>query len=111
MRVGLTERRVSQGSLLKYGMHVVDAHDQLIGTILLVRKDHFVFRQDVGLNQIVSLPMVSVSGVIGSLVFLNLTPGEIPMFGRIIERRERTQAVANLRPRVAMLPLGAEPAL
>jgi hypothetical protein len=111
MGFGVSERRGLQSNLLKYGMHVVDAHDQLIGTVLLVRKDSFILRQDVGINQVVSLPAVAVSGVIGSLVFLNLTPGEITLFGRVLQRRERAQTAAQVRPRVAVLPMGPEPVL
>jgi len=89
-------------------MHVIDAHEQIFGTVLLVRKDHFVIRQELGMSQIVALPMVAIAGVAGSLVFLNLTPGEIEMYGRVLERRERSSTGFALKPRIAALNLAPE---
>jgi hypothetical protein len=105
----VSERRGKQAPFLQYGMHVVDAHDQVFGSILLVRRDHFVIRQELGMNQVVVLPSVAVSGVVGSMVFLTLTPGEIVKFGRVLERRERpSSGSVDLIPRVARLGLGLE---
>lgn len=103
-RVGVSERRGRRAYPLQYGMHVIDAHDQMLGTVLLVRKGHFVIRQELGINQLVALPTVAVSGVIGSMVFLNLTPAEIDLYGKVLERRERTSNGTSLKPRVATLP-------
>jgi hypothetical protein len=89
--------------LLHFGMHVIDAHDQRLGTVILVRDDHFVMRQELGLNQLVAIPNVAISGVIGGMVFLNLTPGEIEIFGRTLERRERGSSDFKLSPRVVRL--------
>jgi hypothetical protein len=97
--VGATEPRVT--SPLHYGMHVVDAHDQVLGRVLLVRKDHFVIRQELGINQLVALPSVAISGVIGGMVFLTLTPGEISLYGRVLERRERNSSGFSLISRIA----------
>jgi hypothetical protein len=89
-------------------MHVVDAHDQVLGRVLLVRRDHFVFRQELGMNQLVALPSVAISGVIGGMVFLNLTPGEIELYGRTLERRERNSNGFSLRARIARPVLAPE---
>lgn len=98
--MGVSEGR-DKRHLLQYGMHVIDAHDQVLGSVLLVRKDHFVFRQELGMNQLVALPTVAVSGVIGSMVFLSLTPGEIALYGKVLERRERSSSGFSLKPRMA----------
>jgi hypothetical protein len=111
MRVGVSELRGDLSTVLKYGMHVVDAHDQVIGTILQVRRHEFVLHQDVGISQTVALPFVAVSGIVASMVFLNLTPGEITYFGKVIERRERLAERTSLKPRIASRSLIPEPAL
>jgi hypothetical protein len=108
--VRVSEHRGKKGLHLQYGMHVVDAHDQVFGSILLVRRDHFVIRQELGMSQVVVLPTVAVSGIIGSMVFLTLTPAEIEMYGRVLERRERSSSGFDVRPRVAGLGLALEPA-
>jgi hypothetical protein len=81
-------------------MHVFDAHEQLLGTVVLARKDHFVMRQELGINQLVAVPMVGVAGVVGGIVFLSLTPGEIEIFCRTLERKERDSAGFRLLPRL-----------
>jgi hypothetical protein len=81
-------------------MHVFDAHEQLLGTVVLARKDHFVMRQELGINQLVAVPDVAVAGVVGGLVFLNLTPGEIEIFCRTLERKERGALGFSLIPRL-----------
>jgi hypothetical protein len=81
-------------------MHVFDAHDQMLGTVVLARKDHFVMRQELGINQLVDVPAVAVAGVVGGIVFLNLTPGEIEIFCRTLERKERGSSALNLMPRL-----------
>lgn len=108
--MGVNEQRGQKRQLLQFGMHVVDAHDQVFGTILLVRKDHFVIRQDLGHNQVLALPMVAISGVIGTMVFLTLTPGEIELYGKVLERRERWAPGFDIRPRIANIGLALEPA-
>jgi hypothetical protein len=75
-------------------MHVFDAHDQHLGQVVLVRRDHFVLRQDLGIRQLVAVPMVAVAGVVSHLVLLNLTPGEIELFCRPLLRREDQPAGA-----------------
>lgn len=85
---------------IKMGMHVFDAHDQLLGTVVLEREDHFVMRQALGMEQLVAVPVVAVAGVVGSLVFLTLTPGEIEIFCRTLERRERGAWMDGLIPRI-----------
>lgn len=105
--MGVSERRGGKLPPLRYGMHVIDGHDQVFGTVLLVRKDHFVVRQDLAMNQLILLPSVTISGVIGSMVFLNVTPGEILLVGKILERRERTATGGQgLKPRVVRPILG-----
>jgi hypothetical protein len=92
-------------------MHVFDAHDQLLGTVLLSRKDHFVMRQELGINQLIAVPHVAVTGVVGGLVFLSLTPGEIELFCHRLERSERSEGVAGLLPRIVPPQKHASPAL
>lgn len=94
------ERRSSRLGPIKFGMHVFDAHEQLLGTVVLARKDHFVMRQELGINQLVQVPSVAVAGVVGGIVFLSLTPGEIEIFCRSLERRERGSAGFRLLPRL-----------
>ncbi len=53
------------------------------------------------MNQLVALPMVTISGVIGGLVFLTLKPGEIEIYGKTLERRERSSSGFSLQSRVA----------
>lgn len=93
-------RRSSRMGPMQFGMHVFDAHDQLLGTVVLVRKDHFVMRQELGMNQLVAVPTVAVAGVIGGIVFLSLTPGEIEIFCKTLERKERGMAGFKLLPRL-----------
>jgi hypothetical protein len=81
-------------------MHVFDAHEQLLGTVVLARKDHFVMRQELGINQLVAVPTVAVAGVVGGIVFLSLTPGEIEIFCKTLERKERGAAGNSLLPRL-----------
>jgi hypothetical protein len=57
-------------------------------------------RQELGINQLVAVPMVAVSGVIGGIVFLTLTPGEIELFCKTLERRERPASSLGLTPRI-----------
>lgn len=94
------ERRSSRLGPIQFGMHVFDAHEQLLGSVVLVRKDHFVMRQELGINQLVVVPLVAVAGVVGGIVFLSLTPGEIEIFCRTLERRERGAAGFSLIPRL-----------
>jgi hypothetical protein len=81
-------------------MHVFDAHEQMLGTVVLARKDHFVMRQELGINQLVAVPGVAVAGVVGGIVFLSLTPGEIEIFCKTLERREHGSAGSTLIPRL-----------
>jgi hypothetical protein len=81
-------------------MHIFDAHEQMLGTVILARKDHFVMRQELGINQLVAVPMVAVAGVVGGIVFLSLTPGEIEIFCRTLERKERGANGFSLIPRI-----------
>lgn len=81
-------------------MHVFDAHEQLLGTVVHVRKDSFVMRQELGINQLVSVPLVNVAGVVGGIVFLSLTPGEIEIFCKTLERKERSASGFGLMPRL-----------
>jgi hypothetical protein len=81
-------------------MNVYDAHDQLLGAVVLVRKDHFVMRQELGISQLVVVPQVAVAGVVGGIVFLSLTPGEIEIFCKTLERKERGSAGFSLIPRL-----------
>lgn len=94
------ERRLSRHGPIQFGMHVFDAHEQLLGTVILARKDHFVMRQELGINQLVAVPLVAVAGVVGGIVFLSLTPGEIEIFCRTLERKERGAAGFGLLPRL-----------
>ena len=94
------ERRLPRGGPVKFGMHVFDAHEQLLGTVVLVRKDHFVMRQELGINQLVAVPSVAVGGVVGGIVFLSLTPGEIEIFCKTLERKERGSSGFSLLPRL-----------
>ncbi len=94
------ERKSPRLGPIQFGMHVFDAHDQLLGTVILARKDHFVMRQELGINQLVAVPMVALSGVIGGIVFLTLTPGEIELYCKTLERRERGSAGFSLIPRL-----------
>jgi hypothetical protein len=80
-------------------MHVFDSHEQLLGAVVLARKDHFVMRQELGINQLVMVPNVAVAGVVGGIVFLSLTPGEIEIFCRVLERKERGAGV-GIMPRL-----------
>jgi hypothetical protein len=81
-------------------MHVFDAHEQLLGSVVLARKDHFVMRQELGINQLVAVPSVAVAGVVGGIVFLSLTPGEIEIFCKTLERKERESTGTGLIPRL-----------
>lgn len=94
------ERRSSRVGPIQFGMHVFDAHEQLLGSVVLARKDHFVMRQELGIDQLVAIPTVAVAGVVGGIVFLSLTPGEIEIFCRTLERKERGSAGFSLSPRV-----------
>lgn len=94
------QRRSSRLGPVQFGMHVFDAHEQLLGTVVLVRKDHFVMRQELGINQLVMVPIVAIAGVVGGIVFLSLTPGEIEIFCRTLERKERGSAGFSLLPRL-----------
>jgi hypothetical protein len=90
-------------------MRIYDAHDQMLGTVVLTRPDHFVMRQELGMNQLVAVPTVAIAGVVGSFVFLTLTPGEIELYCRTLERREPEGNDRGLLPRtIAPLRL-AEP--
>jgi hypothetical protein len=81
-------------------MHVFDAHEQLLGSVVLARKDHFVMRQELGINQLVAVPSVAVAGVVGGIVFLSLTPGEIEIFCKTLERKDRESTGTGLIPRL-----------
>lgn len=94
------QRRSPRRGPIQFGMHVYDAHEQLLGTVVLSRKDHFVMRQELGINQLVAVPGVAVAGVVGGIVFLNLTPGEIEIFCRTLERKERGASGFSLLPRL-----------
>ena len=94
------QRRSSRTGSVHFGMHVFDAHDQLLGTVVLARKDHFVMRQELGINQLVAVPIVAIAGVVGGIVFLSLTPGEIEIFCRTLERKERGSSGFTLTPRL-----------
>jgi hypothetical protein len=94
------QRRSSRNGPIEFGMHVFDAHEQLLGTVVLARRDHFVMRQELGINQLVAVPSVAVAGVVGGIVFLSLTPGEIEIFCKTLERRERGTAGFDLLPRL-----------
>ena len=94
------ERRSSRLGPIHFGMRVIDAHDQMLGTVVLTRTDHFVMRQELGMNQLVAVPAVAVAGVVGSFVFLTLTPGEIELYCRTLERREPQGNDRGLLPRV-----------
>ena len=93
------QRRSSRIGPIEFGMHVFDAHEQLLGSVVLARKDHFVMRQELGINQLVAVPGVAIAGVVGGIVFLSLTPGEIEIFCKTLDRRERGSAGFNLIPR------------
>lgn len=94
------QRRSTRVGPIEFGMHVFDAHEQLLGTVVLARKDHFVMRQELGINQLVTVPMVAVAGLVGGIVFLSLTPGEIEIFCKTLDRRECGAAGFNLIPRL-----------
>ncbi|GAC1398873.1 MAG: hypothetical protein NVSMB52_12440 [Chloroflexota bacterium] len=94
------QRRTSPNGPIQFGMHVFDAHEQMLGTVVLVRKDHFVMRQELGINQLVIVPLVAVAGAVGGLVFLSLTPGEIEIFCKTLERKERGSVGFSLLPRL-----------
>jgi hypothetical protein len=94
------QRRSTRNGPIQFGMHVFDAHEQLLGTVVLARKDHFVMRQELGINQLVAVPAVAVAGVVGGIVFLSLTPGEIEIFCKTLERREHGAAGFTLIPRL-----------
>jgi hypothetical protein len=81
-------------------MNVYDAHEQLLGQVVLTRKDHFVMRQELGISQLVVVPLVAVAGVVGGIVFLSLTPGEIEIFCKTLERIERGSVGFQLSPRI-----------
>jgi hypothetical protein len=93
------QRRSSRRGPIQFGMHVFDAHEQMLGSVVLARKDHFVMRQELGINQLVAVPQVAVAGVVAGIVFLSLTPGEIEIFCKTLERKERTTA-ESLLPRL-----------
>ena len=109
--MGVSERSDGGRFPLQYGMHVVDAHEQILGTVLLVRKDNFVIRQELVTNQLVELPWFALAGVIGGLVFLNLTPGELEIVGKVLDRRERIAPEFETKRRIAARPLLVEPAV
>lgn len=94
------QRRSSRNGPIQFGMHVFDAHEQLLGNVVLARRDHFVMRQELGINQLVAVPLVAVAGVVGGIVFLSLTPGEIEIFCKTLERREHGSAGVDLIPRL-----------
>lgn len=94
------QRRSPRLGPVHFGMHVFDAHEQLLGTVVLVRKDHFVMRQELGITQLVMVPMVATTGVVGGIVFLSLTPGEIEIFCKILERKDRGAPGVTLMPRL-----------
>lgn len=94
------QRRSSRTGPIEFGMHVFDSHEQMLGSVVLARKDHFVMRQELGINQLVAVPTVAVAGVVGGIVFLSLTPGEIEIFCKTLERRERGTAGFDLIPRL-----------
>jgi hypothetical protein len=94
------QRPSSRRGPIQFGMHVFDAHEQMLGTVVLARKDHFVMRQELGINQLVAVPGVAVAGVVGGIVFLSLTPGEIEIFCRTLERKERGTSGFGLMPRL-----------
>ncbi len=94
------QRRSSRQGPIQFGMHVFDAHEQMLGTVVLARKDHFIMRQELGINQLVDVPAVAVAGVVGGIVFLSLTPGEIEIFCRTLERKERGTSGMTLMPRL-----------
>ncbi|HZT97379.1 MAG TPA: hypothetical protein VFB34_11160 [Chloroflexota bacterium] len=98
--MGATDRR-GRVRPIHFGMHVVDANDQVMGTVVLVRDTDFVIRQELGINQLVALSMMAISGVVGGLVFLNVTCGEIELYGKTLERRERSSGGPALKSRVA----------
>jgi hypothetical protein len=60
-------------------------------------------RQQLGIDQLVAIPKVAVAGAVAGLVFLTLTPGEIELFGRPLERRDRSSPEWKLFPRVARM--------
>lgn len=94
------QRLSSRRGPIQFGMHVFDAHEQMLGTVVLARKDRFVMRQELGINQLVEVPGVAVAGVVGGIVFLSLTPGEIEIFCRTLERKERGTSGFSLMPRL-----------
>lgn len=94
------QRRSPRSGPIQFGMHVFDSHEQLLGTVILARKDHFVMRQELGINQLVSIPIVAVAGVVAGIVFLSLTPGEIQIFCKTLERKDRGASGINLLPRL-----------
>lgn len=94
------QQRSRRRGPIQFGMHVFDAHEQMLGSVVLTRKDHFVMRQELGINQLVAVPMVAVAGVVGGIVFLSLTPGEIEIFCKTLERKEREASPFGLMPRV-----------
>lgn len=94
------QRPSSRRGPIQFGMHVFDAHEQMLGTVVLARKDYFVMRQELGINQLVHVPGVAVAGVVGGIVFLSLTPGEIEIFCRTLERKERGTSGFSLMPRL-----------
>jgi len=94
------QRRPSRFGPIQFGMHVFDAHEQMLGSVVLVKKDHFVMRQNLGIDQLVMVPIVAVAGVVAGIVFLSLTPGEIEIFCKTLERREHGAKDAALTPRL-----------
>jgi hypothetical protein len=94
------ERRSQRSWPIKFGMNVYDAHDQLLGAVVLTRKDHFVMRQELGISQLVMVPSVAVAGVVGGIVFLSLTPGEIEIFCKTLERKDRGAEGSRILPRI-----------
>jgi hypothetical protein len=102
------QRRSPRRGPIQFGMHVFDAHEQLLGSVVLARKDHFVMRQELGINQLVAVPSVAVAGVVGGIVFLSLTPGEIEIFCRTLERKERGANGFSLLPRLVPPQRAAE---
>lgn len=104
------ERCSGRGAPIQCGMHLFDAHQQRLGTVVLARDDYFVMRQELGICQLVAVPMVAVAGVVGSLVFLTLTPGEIELYCRPLERKERDTQDRQLHARlVPAQPLAKQP--
>jgi hypothetical protein len=100
------ERQGKTPYSLSYGMHVFDSFEQRQGTVLLVKRDHFVLRQELAQNQIVELPRCAIAGIVApGFVFLNFTPSEINLYGKVLARREFGAPKFEVEPRVARRPM------